>query len=167
MARQAFRFKFSGAKELERALNELPKATRKSVLRAALRKAAVPVVNDARRMAPRGDEPGYRMADSITVGAISKRQSRGDAAGGVVVGIGPTSNHRHAHLVEFGTGERISKTGKSSGRMPARPFLRPAWDANRARVFKALKAELWDKLAKAAKRLAKRAEAGKTIRGLS
>ncbi|MDD4986689.1 MAG: HK97 gp10 family phage protein [Dehalococcoidales bacterium] len=40
----------------------------------------------------------------------------------------------HAHLVEYGTAQRHHKSGKSVGSMPARPFVRPAWDANRERI---------------------------------
>lgn len=41
---------------------------------------------------------------------------------------------RHGHLVEFGTEERQRKDGASTGTMPAKPFLLPAWRLNRARV---------------------------------
>lgn len=41
---------------------------------------------------------------------------------------------RHGHLVEFGTGERHHADGGSTGKMPAQPFLLPAWRLNRARV---------------------------------
>ena len=41
----------------------------------------------------------------------------------------------HAHLVEWGTKERRHKnTGKSVGRVKARPFFRPAWDAKQDKV---------------------------------
>lgn len=41
---------------------------------------------------------------------------------------------RHGHLVEFGTAERQHKDGTSTGKMPAKPFLLPAWRLNQARV---------------------------------
>lgn len=41
---------------------------------------------------------------------------------------------RHGHLVEFGTDERQHKDGTSTGTMPAKPFLLPAWRLNRTRV---------------------------------
>lgn len=45
---------------------------------------------------------------------------------------------RHGHLVEFGTEERHHKDGTSTGIMPAKPFLLPAWRLNRARVERRL-----------------------------
>lgn len=41
---------------------------------------------------------------------------------------------RHGHLVEFGTEERRHKDSTPTGKMPAKPFLLPAWRLNRARV---------------------------------
>lgn len=49
------------------------------------------------------------------------------------VTAGDTDAH-HGHLVEFGTQERHQKDGTSTGKMPALPFLLPAWRLNRARV---------------------------------
>lgn len=45
---------------------------------------------------------------------------------------------RHGHLVEFGTDERQHADGSSTGKMPAKPFLLPAWRLNRTRVERRL-----------------------------
>ena len=37
----------------------------------------------------------------------------------------------HVHLVEFGTSNRKTKLGKSTGRVTAKPFIRPAWDVKK------------------------------------
>ncbi len=37
---------------------------------------------------------------------------------------------RHGHLVEYGTMERHQSNGKSVGKMPAHPFMRPAVDSS-------------------------------------
>lgn len=43
------------------------------------------------------------------------------------------------HLIEFGTSERIQKsTGRRTGRMPARPFIRPAIDTAKDDVVRAM-----------------------------
>ena len=43
------------------------------------------------------------------------------------------------HLIEFGTSERIQKsTGRRTGRMPARPFIRPAIDSSKDDVVRAM-----------------------------
>jgi HK97 gp10 family phage protein len=48
----------------------------------------------------------------------------------------------HAHLVEHGSGERVDKRGRKLGRMPARPFMRPAFDQNKRRVLEQVEREL-------------------------
>jgi HK97 gp10 family phage protein len=136
----------AGFKELENALLELPKAVGKKVLREALKKAAQPVVWDAQRNVPvlTGELLG-----SIDIRAtLSKRQRRGRAkAGDVEMFIGPSwPKGAHGHLVEFGT-----------SKMAARPFLRPAWDANKNGVLASIGRELWIAIDKAAKRLARKA----------
>lgn len=50
-----------------------------------------------------------------------------------LVTVGDTDN-RHGHLVEFGTQERHHKDGSSTGKMPAQPFLLPAWRLSKARI---------------------------------
>lgn len=61
-----------------------------------------------------------------------------------------------ATLVEFGTGPRQTKTGKALGIMPAKPFLRPAWDAEgpavMARLTAGLRIALDKKIARAKKK---------------
>ena len=147
------------SKNLERALKRLPKAMGKSVLRAAAKKALRPVLTAAQANAPVGRTGRYKKSFAIK-STLSKRQRRGRAKlsrGGVVMYVGSTDSK--AHLLEFGT-----------FKMRARPTLRPAWDANKHRVLAVLSDEIWFALARAARRLAKRAEAGKLsskqIRGL-
>ena len=147
------------SKNLERALKRLPKAMGKSVLRAAAKKALKPVRVAAEANAPVGHTGRFKKSFAIK-STLSKRQRRGRAKlsrGGVIMYVGSTDPK--AHLLEFGT-----------SKMRARPTLRPAWDANKHRVLAVLGDELWFALARAARRLAKRAEAGKLsskqIRGL-
>ena len=143
-------FSLRGAKELERALMRLPKAMGKTVLRAALKKAAEPVRAAAEANAPVGRTGRFKKSFAIK-STLSKRQRRGRAKlsrGGVIMYVGSTDPK--AHLLEFGT-----------VKMRARPTLRPAWDANKHRVLASLRVEVWRALAKAARRLARRAESGK------
>ena len=56
----------------------------------------------------------------------------------------------HAHLVEFGTAPRTTKSGASRGSMPARPFMRPAVDENRYAII----AKVRNKAAEIVKRAA-------------
>ncbi len=39
-----------------------------------------------------------------------------------------------AHLIEFGTAERVTKKGKPTGRGPPMPFLFPAYRINKRRI---------------------------------
>jgi HK97 gp10 family phage protein len=55
----------------------------------------------------------------------------------------------HAHLQEFGTVNHGPQ-----------PFARPAWDSNKGRALETIRNDLGDEIAKAAKRLAKKAAKG-------
>jgi HK97 gp10 family phage protein len=153
MMAEGFTFTLYGARELENALRQLPTSVAKATLRGVLVKAGEPVVHAARALAPvdRGD-----LAASIGIRSIlTRRQRRARRAGGrggaADVFIGPSfPMGAHGHLIEFGT-----------VKMRARPFLRPAWDANKRHVLETVRAELWKALATAARRLAKKAAAGR------
>lgn len=149
MAKPLMVGKIEGLKELDRALKQLPKATAKRVLRAALKKAGQPIAADAASRAPRLTG---RLAESVTVKTTltkgQRRKSRKEK-GAVVMFIGAT--RPTAHLIEFGT-----------QKMAARPFLRPAWDSGKMQVLATMKKELWKAIQKAAKRLAKKQAKGVT-----
>ncbi|HKJ75397.1 MAG TPA: HK97-gp10 family putative phage morphogenesis protein [Alphaproteobacteria bacterium] len=149
--KSAFSFEVHGLKGLDKALRELPKSTGKSALRTALKKAAEPVAKDARSRAPRG--PTGNLIESIEVKTTLKRSQLVGRAkkGDVNVYVGTAwPQGAHGHLIEFGT----YKTSP-------RPFLRPAWDANKRKVVDSIADEIWKGLARAARRLARQAEAGK------
>lgn len=59
---------------------------------------------------------------------IALRRARGVKEGDVVEAT------RVAHLVEQGTKERRHKSGKSTGRMPASPFMKPAFEQTKDQV---------------------------------
>ena len=109
----------------------------------------------------------------------SARGERGSEGTRIVVNVG--SSAPHAHLVEFGTVERhwltggihirggrvgrgkgrrrilftLSK-GKSTGIMPANPFIRPAFDATKGVALAVLKHELAADVQRTAARYARR-----------
>lgn len=162
--------KIEGLSELDAALGALPKATARNVLKRALKKAGEPIAAEARRLAP-VDEGHLR--DSIVVSPRLKnraglaefsaalrsgaskeaatralRDARRAAAGSksfaeTYVGAGPLPQ---AHLVEFGTVN-----------MAAQPFLRPAFDREKAGAARAIRDELADAIEKAAARLERKA----------
>ena len=77
-----------------------------------------------------------RLRDSLVV---KKDRTR---PGVVVVHVGATYAAPHAHLVEFGTVNS-----------PARPFLRPAYDANRMAVLSRLRKEVGKRIEREVKKL--------------
>lgn len=158
--RGAFDFRLVGLEALDKALAELPKAVAKQTLDRILRKGARPVVKQAKaNLSGSGDG---KLAKSIRAGTSLSRyqRRRRRKAGDVELFIGPTLPH--GHLKEWGTGPRYhKKSGKYVGSMPAEPYMRPAWDATKHKVLAIISEEAWNEIAKAAKKLAERAEAGK------
>lgn len=156
------KIKLTGARELERALRELPKRTGKAALRRALKKTAQPIEVTAEQYATRAKPELAARGISIST-RLSRRQKRGRQTdrNTVQMYVGAHSaRYGLAHLFEFGTAQRHHKSGKSTGRMRPQPFMRPAWDANKGRLLDTLGRELWTEVDKAAKRLAKRRARG-------
>lgn len=162
-------FRVDGLRELDAALGELPKATARNVLRRVLTKAAQPIADDARQLAP---VDGGHLRDSIAVSARVKNQAGSSefaatlrsggskaeavramrdarrAAGGgsfAEIHVGPSVKAPHGHFQEFGTENHA-----------AQPFMRPAWESNKHRALDTIKKDLGAEIEKTAKRLAKR-----------
>ena len=138
-----------GAKELEKQLKNLTKATARNQTRKALKTAAEPLAKAAQANAPRDDGD---LQSSITVGtklnkAQAKLHRKAKEKDAVEVFVG--SNERHAHLVEFGT-----------EKMSPQPFMRPAWDSQQDQVLKDIGKELWANVNKSLARGAKKAAKG-------
>jgi HK97 gp10 family phage protein len=142
--------KITGAKQLDNALKQLPKATSKNVLRRSLIKAAKPTAQFAETLAPRGASGS--LVESIEVGTkLAKSQQRGAVRYPVNVYVGPNMREGfYAPYVEFGT-EKAT----------AQPFMRPAWIATRGRVLNLFGDEVWKALEKSARTLARKAASGK------
>lgn len=181
MVRNTFGLKVEGIEEFEAALADLGKRLGRSVLERSVRRAAAPMLNLAKEMAPHGEgdlERSLKIA-RITVSDPGKAafaatiQATGDTAaaraalrnayrtqGGAVVDLvlGPDLNDggSTAHLVEFGTGPRYQDNGKFVGAMPADPFLRPAFDAEARPTIERLKPLLRAEIEKAVARRAAR-----------
>lgn len=145
--------RLEGAQETIRAFNALTVKVQKKGARRALNLASTPIRQATREniRAGQSDDATGALAESVIT--RSRTYARGETAINVT---GPSAQKGpHGHLVEFGSGPRyqhtlISRTfaktkskrwlkaaleahgvrGKFTGRMPARPFLRPAFDAN-------------------------------------
>lgn len=145
--------RLEGFRELERALNELPKTTGKNVLRRVAKGALEPMAERARGMAPveRGD-----LRASIKVSERRTRRvariNRFDKNTGVEMAMGPVSGGgvlNYATFAEFGTVDTAAK-----------PFMRPAWDGGKDDALEYVKANLGREIDRAATRLAKKAARG-------
>jgi len=148
--------KLEGFKALDDGLAELSKAAGKSVLRRSLKKAATPLADLMRSLAP--DDPatgGDDLRASIGVGTkLTKRQAgihrkmfRDDKASvEMFVGAG---DKPQAHLQEFGTVHHAPQ-----------PFARPAWDQDAMPLLDRLGQELAIELEKSVKRARAKAARG-------
>ena len=160
----------SGLKELDQALGELPKATARNVLKRTLNKAAVPMVEEAKRQAPvrTGKLRDSIMASSRiknTVGnseysaamraglgkeaarsaLLAARKANKGQGSFAEVYIGPARGGgiiRYAHIVEFGSVDTAPQ-----------PYMRPAWDATKDKMLTIIKDELGNEIIKAARRV--------------
>jgi HK97 gp10 family phage protein len=119
--------RIEGMDELEKQLKELEKSLNPDKIEPILLEAAYDLAEAMRAKAPQG--PTGNLKKSIRARLL--KQYAGHPAAGAGVDRKKAS---HAHLVEFGTVQRHQKSGKSTGTMPAKPFLRPAWDSNKERI---------------------------------
>jgi HK97 gp10 family phage protein len=156
--------KIEGLAELDAALSQLKKSTAKSVLRRVGIKALAPVQAAAQNLAPvrapSAPEKYYKKGENTFIRPrgttkkylfvstrLNKSQARkarklGKSEVEVYMGTRVSSSR----LVEFGTSDT-----------PAQPFMRPAWDAEKAGVLDTVATELGAEIDKAAARAAKRA----------
>lgn len=158
--------RIEGLAEIDQALAELSKAAARGALRRALIKAAQPTVEMARRLAP--DDPKTGPPDlhtSITASAKSKRAKGrvGDKEYYTVMDQGGTrAEARQALIAARRAAASIGKesfavvyVGPAQGskrnaiksivqefgsfNQPARPYMRPAWEATKQQVLDGLK----------------------------
>lgn len=113
--------KILGIDEIQKKLDKLPEKMQKNVLASGNRAVATQV---KRRMINNSESTTVKRAATVKQAAFNGMRSRNKWA--FVVGLRrPFSSL--THLLEFGTGPRVQKTtGRSTGSMPAQPFMRPA-----------------------------------------
>ena len=150
-----------GLREVDDALAEIPQALRRPVVLSALRRAARPMVRDARLRAPRGTDPRRRgsekqrrSGEAAAIGhgadSIRARSVRARSQHEATVAVGPDKKHWYMSLVEFGT----------SRHAPQR-FLTPAFEAHKRQAIETFGDALWKSISRTAARLARKAAAGK------
>jgi HK97 gp10 family phage protein len=135
----------------DKALAEVgSKATQKNVLIRTLKKAAKGIDDAASALAP--VDTG-KLQVSVITGTKLTRSQRGSAYKAGKLGVAEVhvgTAMSRGLFQEFGT-----------FKMPASPFMRPAWDNEKGRSLDTIKTELWVEIRKAAERAArKRAKVG-------
>lgn len=155
-----------GLKELQDALNELPRATSRNVQIRALMRQAEPIAAAARAFAPvrlghlrrsivattqrpAGHKTPAARAFASTIGAggtpeQARAAAKAAGAAPVEVFVGPGRNPQSS-LQEFGTSHH-----------PPQPYMRPAWDMHKRLAVDGIGKDLWDEIQKTASRRAKR-----------
>ena len=167
MATKGFQFELTGVKEMVQLMEQLPTISmQKGVLRKALKKAGQPIKDEAIAKLGAQNLKGDKLGSTITVSTSLKRSQKTAANSDrtrVFMYVGSWAPH--AHLVEFGTTDRHKKSGASTGFTSPKPFMRPAWDANKLKALDIYKKELWESILKSAKLLAKKAVKGTLTKG--
>lgn len=156
--------KIEGLKELQQALDQLPKEIQGRPLRSAVSYGAKAVVEDVKSKVPVGET-------GILKSAVYRYRSRRDSATGretFFVGIrqGKAQYKDTAYNRRKG---RVGKTYKTAGeayywrflefgtaKMAARPFLRPAFEATKSRAVEIIKERLGKAIETQAKKLARK-----------
>lgn len=148
-----------GFKELDKLLKGLPAKVERVVLRKVATAMSTPVLKS------------YRRNVKSLVGKVTGRLLQAPArkmktyprTQTVIAIVGPKLHMGgrqkvapHAHLVEFGTGPRVTKAGKSTGRMPAYAPLRKAYDANLGAIRRIAHKKTAEAIKAEAKKLARR-----------
>lgn len=136
--------KVEGLRELQKALQELPRATAKNVMKRVLMQAGQPVADQAESLAP---VKTGRLQKAIGLGSkLTRRQkSTSPKQSAVEVYIGVGRSLPQGVFQEFGT--------INNG---PQPFLRPAWDSNKMGVLEKIKDLTWTEIKKAAERIARK-----------
>ncbi|MBZ9984746.1 HK97 gp10 family phage protein [Mesorhizobium sp. BR-1-1-8] len=163
-------FKIEGLSDLKKNLDEFKKSTQRGILERALKKAAQPIVADAKASVPvlsgelkasikatvirtNAGKAAYAAAkqgggsDAVAVSA-ARDANRAAAGQGASALVRVAATAPHAIFVEFGARQ---------GAMPAHPYLGPALRDNRGKVLGSLKSDLATEIEKSARRIAARA----------
>lgn len=141
------KLKVAGLRELQAALVALPDEVEKPSVTDALVDSGQPMAELAASTVRR--RSGH-LSEAIDIAADNQDNPdphRAEAAVGPKRGRGGAAGI----LVELGTGLRHWKSGKSTGQMPAFPFLRPAFDAEGRKTVERFKPKLWAIVQRAAR----------------
>lgn len=138
------RISFTGVREIDRTLRNLPKELSHQILGAAHLAASKPLVEKEKLLAPEG--PTGNLVDSI--GAMKTSIKKANAVGEVIVGPRKKGQYKgfHAHMVEYGTRQRQTKKGANRGKMTPEPFAAPSFEQTKDQVEKNISVQIGKKL---------------------
>ena len=139
---QNFRVEIEGDKELIRKLNRMSQGFRSKALLHAVTQGGEIVKREASARAPVNKKGrGGALRDSITVVKLKETSKLAKVGVSWRKGKG-RKDAFYGLFVEKGTKPRSKKDGASTGTMPSRPFLIPAYDSKRTEVARQIKIEL-------------------------
>jgi HK97 gp10 family phage protein len=128
----------TGVREIDTFLKGLPSKFSHRIVQAANAKAAKPLINAEKMLAPKSEGD---LRDSIGVKKASIK--RANAIGEIKVGPLYRKGGRVAHLIEYGTKQRQTKgkgkykvyrAGANRGRVTPKPFVEPAFNRTKDTV---------------------------------
>jgi len=148
--------KIEGLKQLQEAMSNLSQDIQKNSLRVAVSAASKVILDEAKRLAPQGETGNLRKA-------LYRYRSRSQSAPGketFIVGVRKgkkeyVDNARNRRLKRVG--KKYTVEGKAyywrfiefgTSKMPAKPFLRPAFEAKKELAVERFKSKLAEAIKK-------------------
>jgi HK97 gp10 family phage protein len=155
--------KVTGLKEIERVLQRLPARLGEKVIRAALRAGAQVIRKDAQSKVPILKAPDKRRKPGTVKKAITIKRSKQDKFG-VYLGVkGLSKDDKHVFKNNKGTKAANNPDDPfywfflefGTAKMPAKPFLRPAFEARKFEALRKFEEYCKKRIAREADKLAK------------
>lgn len=145
-----------GASEMEAVLRQLPDYIAKAVLTKALRQAAEPILDEARNLAPVGQESKGRVRLRRTKRGKVTISNYGKLKLSLRIATVPASQTPHSATVVVSVGKAFWGLFVEFGTrfMSAKPFLRPAFESKKMDALNRLGKSLGEEIEKAAAKLA-------------
>lgn len=145
-----------GAREMELVLRKLPDYVAKKTLTAALRKAAEPILDEARNLAPVGDESKGRVRLRTSKRGKVTIANYGKLKLSLKIVTVPAKLTAHSATVAVTVGKAFWGMFLEFGTrfMSPRPFMRPAFESRKMEALDRLGKSLGEEIEKAAKKLA-------------
>lgn len=148
----------TGAKELERALGELPKKIARTVVRKAVRKGAKIMAAEAKSNARRnvGGSMGKLIARRIGVSAATRQRP-----GSYTMYMDVKADEEFVHVSKDGNRSWIPNAieyghiARGGGFVPPNPYLRPAFDSKKGEAISIMTREIRDGVVREADRMRK------------